>query len=175
MSTSEEIRTGSWQAYHERAAAVRGVLAALDDVPRPTLPWDGSLATVFAGRDDLLEALHAVWTRRLLGRVDLELEIGAGTLHESVETAWRATCGDLPALRALLDQYTDTEVGRRCVAAEHRLLAVAAGLATLSDPSAYSARLGAALVEAFGTRPPVGSRTRRFPWLRPLRRATTTV
>src|SRR5687768_18426482 len=112
-------QSGGWQSYHLRADAVRGVLARLD---RSTeLPWDDDLAAVFLDPDDLLEALHAVWTRRLLARVDLELEQGSGTPRQSVEEAWRATRTQPAALRALLDHHADTDVARRCVAREHRL------------------------------------------------------
>ena len=143
-------RTGGWQSYHLRSEAVKGVLARLDrSTGSVGLPWDDDLASVFVDPDDLLEALHAVWTRRLLARVDLELEMGTGTPRGSVETAWRATRTQLPALRALLDRYADTDVAQRCVAGEQRLMAVAAGLATLSDPAPRSARLGAELVATF--------------------------
>ncbi|CAA9363572.1 MAG: hypothetical protein AVDCRST_MAG47-381 [uncultured Nocardioidaceae bacterium] len=150
QSGQSSRRTGGWQSYHLRADAVRGVLARLDgSLSSPgslALPWDDALASVFLDPDDLLEALHGVWTRRLLARVDLELETGTGTPRQSVETAWRATRTQLPALRTLLDRYADTDVAQRCVTGEHRLLAVAAGLATLSDPAPRSAGRGAELV-----------------------------
>lgn len=178
MSTTTSHRTGrsgGWDRYHQRADAVRAVLAELDRAPRADLPWNDELAAVFLDRDDLLEALHAVWTRRLLARVDLELEIGTGTPRESVEKALRATAEALPALRALLDQNAGSEVSRRCVAGEHRLLAVAAGLATLSDPAPYSARRGAALVTELLPSAPASRPTKRLPWLRALRHAPTAV
>ena len=148
-TTQQSTRAGGWQGYHLRAGAVNEVLARLDRSSE--LPWDERLAAVFDDRDDLLEALHAVWTRRLLARVDLALETGTGTPRQSVEEAWRSTQAELPALRALLDRYEGTEVARRCSAGEHRLMAVAAGLATLSDPAPRSARIGAELVS--GLRP----------------------
>ena len=140
-------RSSGWESYHLRADAVKGVLARLERSIE--LPWDDDLASVFLDPDDLLEALHAVWTRRLLARVDLALETGTGTPRQSVEEAWRGTRAQLPALRALLDRYEGTEVARRCAAGEHRLMAVAAGLATLSDPAPHSARIGAELVSGF--------------------------
>ena len=163
----------SWEAYHHRAQAVRSVLAELDATHSDELPWDDELAQDFLDRDDLLEALHAAWTRRLLGRVDLALETGTGTPEESVRAAWLATRRDLPGLRDLLDRYADSEVARRCVAGEHRLLAVAAGLATLSDPTAHSAALGAALVDSLAPAGVPSRRHSRLGWLKVFRHAPT--
>ena len=70
MSTTTRT-SSSWQGYHLRAGAVRGVLDRLDRGHLTDLPWDDDLAAVFLDRDDLLEALHGVWTRRLLARVEL--------------------------------------------------------------------------------------------------------
>ena len=166
--------SASWQRYHRRADAVRTVLAQLDRTPSTELPWDERLGEVFLDPDDLLEALHAVWTRRLLGRVDVALELGSGSPRHAVEEAWRATRQDFPALRALLDRYAGTEVAARCVAAEHRLLAVAAGLAALSDPAPIAARTGAELAASLSAATAMPG-SRRFPWLRPLRSSPTAV
>ena len=169
-STTTTTTSTRWRDYHQRADAVRTLLAGLD-ADAEELPWDDALAAVFLDRDDLLEALHAVWTRRVLGRVDMELEIGSGTPRESVETAWRATYDDLTALRNLLDRHADSVVARRCVAGEHRLLAVAAGLATLSDPTERSARIGAALVDDLRPLPTETRSPHRSGWLRMFRHA----
>lgn len=164
----------SWQRYHDRADALRAVLARLDTAPAGELPWDDALARVFLDPDDLLEALHAMWTRRLLGRVDVALELGSGSLREAVAEAWQAAVDELRAVRVLLDRHADTEVVRRCAAGEHRLLAVAAGLATLSDPTWHSARLGAALVADLHA-PSTSSRVRRLARWRPLRHTPAAV
>ena len=164
--------TSTWQDYHRRTAGVQAALAALD-TGATDVPWDAELAEVFHDRDDLLEALHAVWTRRLLARVDLELETGSGSLHDTVEDAWRATADELTALRSLLDRQAGTDVAARCVAGEHRLLAVAAGLATLSDPVARSSQIGADLVRTFAGPRPEPLPTKRFTWLRAFRHAPT--
>lgn len=168
MTTTRDDDNG-WQRYHRRAQAVQDVLARLPRHGAPTLPWDDDLAAVFGEPAELLEALHGVWTRRLLARIDLALEMGTGTPQQSVEAGWQATADALPTLRALLDRYADSEVVHRCAAGEQRLMAVAAGLATLSDPAPYSARLGAGLVAGLQTAPPTSHRRtsgHRFGWLR---------
>ena len=175
MSTTTRTAANGWESYHQRAGAVQDVLTRLPRHRGSALPWDDALATVFDDRDDLLEALHGVWTRRLLARVDLALEVGAGdTPRQSVESAWRTTVRELPALRALLDEYADTEVARRCVSGEHRLMAVAAGLATLSDPTSHSVRRGAELVSSIHPAPAPHRRatSHRLGWLRGCRHVT---
>lgn len=52
----------------------------------------------------------------------------------------------MPGVRALLDRYADDPALRRPANAEHRLVAVAAGLATLGDPLLRTANLGRAFV-----------------------------
>jgi hypothetical protein len=136
----------AWDTYHRRATALRRVIADLDRSGSSTLPWDEELATVFDDPDDLLVALHDVWTRRLAGRVDLALEIDEHESAESVALAWREVADELSGLRRVLDRQEDNPVLRHSVRHEHRLLAVAAGFATIGDPPSRSAAAGERVV-----------------------------
>ena len=139
----------AWDTYRRRATALRRVIADLDRSGSSTLPWNDELAAIFDDPDDLLVALHDVWTRRLEGRVDLALEIDEQESVESVALAWREVAGELPGVRRVLDQQADNPVLRHSERHEHRLLAVAAGRATISDPLSRSAAEGERLVARF--------------------------
>ncbi len=136
----------AWDTYHRRASALRRVIADLDRAGSSTLPWNDELAVVFDDPDDLLVALHDVWARRLAGRVDLALEIDEQESGESVALAWREVADELPGVRRVLDRQADNPVLRHSASQEHRMLAVAAGDATISDPLSHSAAAGARLV-----------------------------
>jgi hypothetical protein len=129
------------QDLHTRSASLREVVATLDagrDLP--------VAAPGFAGREDLLIALHGVWSRRLNGRIDLALETDDQDLAVSVGHAWLLTALDLPGVRRVLDEHGDDAALRPLLRIEHRTVAVAAGLATFDDPGPVSARLGARFV-----------------------------
>jgi hypothetical protein len=145
----EADMSNAWDIYHRRATALRGVIADLDRSRSSELPWDDELAAVFDDADDLLVALHDVWNRRLAGRVDLALEIDEHESEESVALAWREVADELAGVRRVLDGQTDNPALRHSVRQEHRLLAVAAGLATIGDPLSRSAEAGARLVVRF--------------------------
>jgi hypothetical protein len=139
--------TTAWQTYHRRSAALRDLVADLDATGADDLIWTGALAEAFADRAEVLVALHDQWLRRLGARVDLALELDEQPPREGVATAWREVAADLPGVRRVLDRHGDDPALRRAELREHRLLAVAAGLATLDDPLEHSARAGRVLVE----------------------------
>jgi hypothetical protein len=144
--SKEADMSTAWDTYHHRATALRSVIADLDRSGSSTLPWDDELATAFDNPDDLLVALHDLWTRRLAGRVDLALEIDEHESAESVALAWREVADELPGVRRVLDRNEDDPVLRDSERHEHRLLAVAAGAATIGDPPSRSAAAGERLV-----------------------------
>jgi hypothetical protein len=131
-----DTRTTSpaWQAHHRRSAALRDVVAGLEQDGR--LAWDDE---VFADRDDVLVALHDLWARRLLARVDTALELDS---DDAVDDAWRGAAASMPAVRRVLDEHADLPTLAAGERNEHRMVAVAAGLATLGDPVAYAAARG---------------------------------
>lgn len=132
--------TTAWETYHRRAAALRDVVTRVERDGE--LVWDPD---VFADEADVLVALHDLWTRRLETRIDLALE-----LHDipgdSVAEAWREVAAELAGVRRVLDAHAHDPALAAHELHEHRLVAVAVGLATLSDPVAHSARLGRAYV-----------------------------
>jgi hypothetical protein len=116
----------------QRPTALRVVRAVEAGAP---LPSD-------AGRDELLLVLHDHWSRQLLSRIDVALELGAGTPAASVAVAWRSALRDQPGVHRVLE----AEAGNPRLRAARRSLfssvAVAAGLATFDDPASISAGVG---------------------------------
>jgi hypothetical protein len=153
-STADESAGGhdAWATVHTRSAALREVVRLLG-LGRQ-LPWDAATTAVFRDRDDLLQALHELWSRRLNGRIDLALETDDHQLSESVARAWIETVADLPGVRRVLDEHADEPALRQLERTQHRAVAVAAGLATFGDPIAHSATVGAALVASARDRRP---------------------
>ncbi|MGH3713119.1 MAG: hypothetical protein ACRDT4_06595 [Micromonosporaceae bacterium] len=133
----------AWERYHRRAAIVRQVLARLE-ATGGTAPWQ-EYAEVFGDRDDLLRELHRVWSTRLAARVENALECDHHEQLTSVVQAWREVAAELPALRRLLDQHAGDPAIWRATRREHRMLAVAAGLATLTDPEDHAVAEGVRL------------------------------
>lgn len=136
----------AWENYHRRAAAAHDVVVWLDRSRSDQLPWNPTLATCFESTDDLLVALHDLWTRRLLARVDMELETHPGPPAECVAIAWHAAARTLPGVRRVLDAHADNPVLAPSELSEHRLLAVSAGYAGLAQPVEQAARAGRLLV-----------------------------
>src|SRR5687767_897105 len=101
-SAVDPITRSSWDRMHARTASLREVVADLD-AGRP-LP---ASVDAFADRGELLQELHAVWSRRLGGRIDLALETDDHDLAESVAKAWLDTADDLPGIRRILDEQAD--------------------------------------------------------------------
>lgn len=153
--------TTAWDTIHSRTAALRNVVTALD--AGSDLAWDDSAAEHFTDRDDLLRALHEVWSRRLQGRIDVALELDTRRLDACVAAAWVQTAADLPGVRRILDEHADVPALRHAGRIELRAIAVAAGLATFDDPIARSATAGSHFVRRLrGLTPP----TPRLPSLR---------
>ncbi len=140
-------RVTAWESYHRRAAVLRDVVTRLDS--GADLPVGPAELAVFEDRADLLRALHDVWTRRVETRVDVALELGHHFSREDgVARAWREVAAELPGIRRVLDEHEDDPALRAHEQHEHRLLAVAAGHASLGDPIVRSAAAGARLVAA---------------------------
>jgi hypothetical protein len=99
----------------------------------------------FPERGELLLALQQRWSRRLAARIELA-ELSTEDLVDAVGDAWRRAAADNAGLRALLDEHADDPVLRPLVAAEHRMLARAAGLTEAGDSPAEETSIGAAFV-----------------------------
>ena len=145
--------TPSWSRVHAHSASLREVITALDaGLPLTDVAGEGATGA-FADRDEVLLALHGVWSRRLHGRIDVALETDDRELAECVGRAWLNTADDLPGVRRVLDEHSDEPVLRHVLGHEHRTVAVAAGLATFDDPRATSAAAGARFVAMLRRRP----------------------
>jgi len=122
------------------------------------LPWDADLAVSYGSRDALLVAVHDHWSRQLLSRIDVALELGADSPEASVAMAWRSAVRDQPGVRRLLDAEADNPALRS--ARRHLLVtvAVAAGRATFDDPTSVSVAAGAQVLAAIDARPADGHR-----------------
>ena len=119
-----------------RGPALRRVIRAVEDDAR--LPWDAELAAAFGDRDTLLLALHGHWSRQLLSRIDVALELGSGTPRESVALAWRSAVRDQPGVHRVLVAAADSAALRPAHRSLYAAVAVAAGLATFDTPVATS-------------------------------------
>jgi hypothetical protein len=138
--------SNAWDTFHRRAAAIRVVVEELDATPTTDPRWTDELAEVFHGPDDVLVALHDVWTRRVTARVEMALDLGQDLPAESVENAWFEVAAELAGVRRVLDAHAQDEALQQLDRHEHRLLAIAAGTVSPSDSLEHAARAGGRLV-----------------------------
>lgn len=131
----------AWETYHRRSAALRDVVDELEHRDAAELPWDDRLAEAFGSPDGLLVALHDLWARRLLARIEMALELH-DIPEQSVAEAVREVSGELAPVCRLLERYAGHPALRRSEQHLHRMVAVSAGWATLADPVERSAALG---------------------------------
>ena len=162
----------SWDDFYKRRDALDAAVRLASRDPRGPLPFAQvpNATEVFTGPAELLLALHHRWTMKLTGRLgmavaDAERDPSIDRV-DAVARAWRETAGEFPALRALLDAHADDYDGalRPALAGEHRMLALAAGLAEHGEDPDEIARIGQALLALIRTTPerePVPSQQRR--------------
>ena len=147
-------------SLHVRGSTLRRVITDIE--AGAGLPWDAELAAAYGDRGSLLVALHDHWSRQLLARVDVALELGTGGPHESVVLAWRSAVRDQPGVRSVLDAASDQPALRAARRSLFVAVAVAAGLATFDDPPAASAATGARFLAAADAEPSTARRRSRF-------------
>jgi hypothetical protein len=126
------------------------------------LPWDAELTACYGTRDALLVALHDHWSRQLLSRIDVALELGADTPEASVAVAWRSALRDQPGVHRLLDAEAANpalRVSRRSLFAA---VAVAAGLATFDDSAAVRVAAGERFLASVDVAAPAAPRSSRL-------------
>lgn len=148
----------TWTAVHRRGDVLRTVTATLDDRARSSAPGRSSAAETltlpldlagvretFADELDLLGALQLRWHTRLAGRIERELTGQPMDLESAVVAAWRATAGEMPGVRAVIDRYRAEPTSaamahamRVSTVKERVLLAVMAGRGSV-DPAAEQA------------------------------------
>ena len=145
----------SWNDYYRRRDVIDAVLAnpgpideVFDRIPEA--------ATVFADTDELLLALDHKWTRALTARIGLALSDAEGDRVDAVSAAWRRTAAENPSLRRILDENTGG-VLTDAAAREHRMLALAAGLAEFAEPNDVLERVGGAFATLLRGRVPAAA------------------
>ncbi len=144
---------------HHRSSTMRRVIRGIES--GAGLAWNPALAEAFGDRETLLVALHDHWSRQLLSRIDVALELGAGSPQESVAMAWRSAVRDQPGVRRVLDAESAEPALRTARRSLFAAVAVAAGLTTFDDPAAVSVATGErflAEVDASATAEPRPSR-----------------
>src|SRR5687767_9354538 len=112
----------AWDNHHLRTAQLRDVIERLDRSTDGDVVWDPSSASSFADSDDLLRALHEVWSRRLTAAVDNALEV-EGSDADAVGRAWRRVADQLPGVRRALNLHADHPTLRHQELVEHQMLA----------------------------------------------------
>lgn len=148
------------ELLHHRSSTLRRVVRAVD--AGATLPWDADVTAAFGDRETLLVALHDHWSRQLLCRIDVALELGAGTPQESVSVAWRSAVRDQPGVRRVLDAESADPALRAARRSLFAAVAVAAGLATFDDPAAMSVATGERFLAEVDADPAVVRAPSRF-------------
>jgi hypothetical protein len=139
---------GHWEHYHRRTKLLHAAAEHAERTGSGDLPWDAvpGLADEFAHADELLLDLQSRWERMLSGQVEMALDMGDDDLAECVRQAWVNLAARHVGLRRIIDQHAHEPALEYALRAEHRMLAVAGGLATLGDPHGYAAARGAELV-----------------------------
>lgn len=149
----------SWTDFYRRRDALDAVLELARHNPEGPLPFPMQAAAEFADQGEALLALHYRWSVRLTGRIGLaQAEAERDPAIDPVEAvaqAWRTTAAEFPVLRRVLDANADNYGGvlKPAIESEQRMLALAAGLADIGEPSAEITRVGAAYLALIRTAP----------------------
>ncbi|RRO14937.1 hypothetical protein EIL87_19685 [Saccharopolyspora rhizosphaerae] len=144
----------SWNDFYQRQQALAEVL---DNARRDLAAAFATVPGPFRDVDELLAALHHKWMQQLTGRVDVALTDTESAPHgdrvEAVTRAWRNAAKENSGLRAALDVHADHPALDEPTAREHRVLAVAAGLAEEHEPPHDIARVGRAFLQLLRATP----------------------
>jgi len=145
----------SWNDYYRRRDVIDAVLAT-EGAIEETFTRVPDATAVFADTDELLLALDHKWTRALTARIGLALSDTEGDRVDAVSAAWRQTVTENPALRRLLDENSGGVLAD-AAAREHRMLALAAGLAEFTEPNDVLERVGGAFAALLRGRVPAAA------------------
>ena len=146
----------SWSDYYRRRDVIDAVLASAGPIEE-IFTGIPAAAEVFATTDELLLALDHKWTQQLTGRIGMALsEETDGDRVDAVSAAWRRTVAENPRLRRLLDDNAGGVLAD-ATAREHRMLALAAGLAEFNEPNEVLERVGGAFAALLRGRVPAAA------------------
>lgn len=145
----------SWNDYYRRRDVIEAVLATPGTVEE-IFTQVPDAAAVFADTDELLLALDHKWTRQLTARIGLALSNTEGDRVDAVAAAWRRAVAENPSLRRILDENS-AGVLADATAREHRMLALAAGLAEFTEPNDVLERVGGAFAALLRGRVPAAA------------------
>ena len=145
----------SWNDYYRRRDVIDAVLASTGTI-EDAFTQAPDAAAVFAGTDELLLALDHKWTQQLTARIGLALSDTEGDRVDAVSAAWRRAVADSPTLRRLLDENSNGVLAD-AAAREHRMLALAAGLAEFTEPNEVLERVGGAFAALLRGRVPAAA------------------
>jgi len=145
----------SWNDYYRRRDVIDAVLAAAGPIEEAFTQVPDA-AAVFADTDELLLALDHKWTRALTARIGLALSDAEGDRVDAVSAAWRQAVAENPTLRRLLDENS-SGVLADATAREHRMLALATGLAEFTEPNEVLERVGGAFAALLRGRVPAAA------------------
>jgi hypothetical protein len=160
----------SWNDFYQRRQVTDEALRRAARDPQGPLPFADvpEAAEIFESPVELLLALHYKWMQLLTGRIGMALSAAEHSPDvdrvEAVGTAWREVAAANPVLHAVLETHLAAEDERLGAAAgrEHRMLALAAGLAEPHETAAEIDRIGRAFV-ALLRRTPLPAARRRNP------------
>jgi hypothetical protein len=147
--------TMSWNDYYRRRDVIDAVLATTGTI-EDAFTQVPDAAAVFADTDELLLALDHKWTRALTAHIGLALSDTERDRVDAVSAAWRRAVADNPTLRRLLDENSNGVLAD-AAAREHRMLALAAGLAEFTEPNEVLERVGGAFAALLRGRVPAAA------------------
>ena len=150
----------SWNDYYRRRDVIDAVLATTGTI-EDAFTQVPDAAAVFADTDELLLALDHKWTQQLTARIGLALSETEGDRVDAVAAGWRRTVAENPALRRILDENSGGVLAD-ATAREHRMLALAAGLAEFDEPNDVLERVGGAFAALLRGRVPAAALTLSF-------------
>ncbi|MCU1687606.1 MAG: hypothetical protein JWQ81_8345 [Amycolatopsis sp.] len=146
----------SWNDFYRRREVMGTVLDRARRNPAGELPFAGipGAEELFGTEESLLLALQYKWNQLLSGQLraesacpdDARAEAGELDQVDAVSRAWQKTTSANETLRAVLDAHADRYPSLHSVhQAELRMLAVTAGMAEQSEPTADITKIGVVL------------------------------
>jgi hypothetical protein len=141
----------TWQEFHRQSQVLHAVIEHVERAGDGRLPWEKvpAAAEVFGTPEGLLLALHQRWEMMLDSRLDQALEYDTHHAPTTVVQTWSRLAAEYPGLRRLLDNSATDPALVAASRQEYRLLAVAAGLATMAEPRDRAAETGLRMIEAW--------------------------